>query len=107
MGEIRAVYDRNLMINGCIRPIYNHHIVPPGKATREKLLKLGWITIPHPPYPPDLASTDYHLYCSLSVKKKSTMRTTSKWTRLSFLDRSRGTSMKAGFLPCQSVGDKS
>ena len=36
------------------------------KSTCEKLLKLGWITIPHPPYSPDLAPTDYHLFRSLS-----------------------------------------
>jgi histone-lysine N-methyltransferase SETMAR len=36
------------------------------KSTREKLLKLGWVTIPHPPYSPDLAPTDYHLFRSLS-----------------------------------------
>ena len=63
------------------------------KSTHEKLLKLGWITIPHPPYSPDLAPTVYHLYSSLSdylCEKKSTMRTISKWTWLSFLDRSPG-----------------
>ena len=32
----------------------------------EKLLKLGWITIPHPPYSSDMAPTDYHLFRSLS-----------------------------------------
>ncbi len=36
------------------------------KSTREKLLKLGWVTIPHPPYSPDLAPTDYHLFHSLA-----------------------------------------
>ena len=36
------------------------------ESTRQKLLSLGWITIPHPPYSPDLASADYHLYLSLS-----------------------------------------
>ena len=36
------------------------------KSTREKLLKLRWITILHAPYSPDLAPTDYHLYRSLS-----------------------------------------
>ena len=36
------------------------------KSTHEKLLKLGWITRPHPPYSPDLAPTDYHLFRSLS-----------------------------------------
>jgi histone-lysine N-methyltransferase SETMAR len=37
-----------------------------GKSTREKLIKLGWDTIPHSPYSPNLASTDYHLFRSLS-----------------------------------------
>jgi hypothetical protein len=35
-------------------------------STREKLLKLGWITVPHPSYSPDLASMNYHLFRSLS-----------------------------------------
>jgi hypothetical protein len=36
------------------------------KSTLEKLLKLGWVTVPHPPYSPDLAPTDYYLFHSLS-----------------------------------------
>ncbi len=36
------------------------------KSIREKLLKLGWVTVPHPPYSPDLAPTDYHMYRSMS-----------------------------------------
>jgi hypothetical protein len=36
------------------------------KSTCEKLLKLGCITIPHPPYSLGLAPTDYHLFRSLS-----------------------------------------
>ena len=36
------------------------------KSTREKLLKLEWITVPHPPYSPDLAPTDHHFYRPLS-----------------------------------------
>lgn len=36
------------------------------KTTREKLLTLGWVTISHPPYSPDLVSTGYHFYRSLS-----------------------------------------
>jgi len=31
-------------------------------ATRKKLAKLGWQTVPHPPYSPDLAPSDYHLF---------------------------------------------
>ena len=46
------------------------------KSTGEKLLKVGWTTIPHPVYSPDLAPTDYHLYRSLSDYLRETVRTT-------------------------------
>ena len=32
------------------------------KSTRKKLLDFGWEILPHPPYSPDLAPTDYHLF---------------------------------------------
>ncbi|EZA47187.1 Histone-lysine N-methyltransferase SETMAR [Ooceraea biroi] len=34
-------------------------------VTREKLLQLGWDVLPHPPYSPDLAPSDYHSFRSL------------------------------------------
>ncbi|EZA62154.1 Histone-lysine N-methyltransferase SETMAR, partial [Ooceraea biroi] len=34
-------------------------------ATRQKLLQLGWDVLPHPPYSPDLAPSDFHLFRSL------------------------------------------
>ncbi|KAF2347450.1 hypothetical protein FHG87_021794 [Trinorchestia longiramus] len=34
-------------------------------ATREKLLQLGWEVLSHPPYSPDLAPSDFHLFRSL------------------------------------------
>ncbi len=37
-----------------------------GRWTREKILKLGWVTVAHPPYSSDLAPTNYHLFRSLS-----------------------------------------
>ena len=33
--------------------------------TRKNLLELGWEVMPHPPYSPDLAPSNYHLYRSL------------------------------------------
>lgn len=43
------------------------------KSTREKLKRLGWEVLPHAPYSPDLAPTDYFLFRSLSqfLKEKS------------------------------------
>ena len=34
-------------------------------VTRKKLLELGWEVMPHPPYSPDLALSDYYLFRSL------------------------------------------
>ena len=40
---------------------------------RQKLEEFGWEVLPHPPYSPDLAPSDYHLFRSLRnhlVKKQ-------------------------------------
>ena len=34
-------------------------------STRQKLLELGWDVLPHPPYSPDIAPSDFHLFRSL------------------------------------------
>jgi len=36
-----------------------------GLMTRQKFLQLGWDLLPHPPYSPDLAPSDYYLFRSL------------------------------------------
>ncbi|EFN75178.1 Histone-lysine N-methyltransferase SETMAR, partial [Harpegnathos saltator] len=38
------------------------HVSP---MTRQKLLRLGWDVLVHPPYSPDLAPSDYHLFRAL------------------------------------------
>lgn len=35
------------------------------KVTRQKIIDLGWQLLHHPPYSPDMAPTDYHLFRSL------------------------------------------
>jgi histone-lysine N-methyltransferase SETMAR len=64
-AKLQGKQDRIYFLHDNARP----HIA---KSTREKLLKLGWVTVPHPPYSPDLAPTDYHLFHSLSnhLRKK-------------------------------------
>ena len=37
-----------------------------GKVVKEKLAELGLELLPHPPYSPDLAPSDYHLFRSLN-----------------------------------------
>jgi len=34
-------------------------------ATKKKLAKLGWQSVPHPPYSPDVALSYYHFFRSL------------------------------------------
>ena len=46
---------------------YHHDNAPAHRAkmTSEKLANLGWEVLPHPPYSPDLAPTDFHLFRAL------------------------------------------
>lgn len=37
------------------------------KSTRLKLLEMGWEILPHPPYSPDIAPSDYHLFRALQL----------------------------------------
>lgn len=47
--------------------VFHHDNARPHTSlvTRRKLLELGWEVMSHPPYSPDLAPSDYHLFRNL------------------------------------------
>ena len=57
--KLKRKQDQIYYLHDNARP----HVV---KSTCEKLLKLEWIPIPHPPYSSDLSPTDYHLFRPVS-----------------------------------------
>ena len=82
-AKLKGKQDRIYFLHDNARP----HVT---KSTRQKLLSLRWITIPHPPYSPDLAPTDYHLYRSLSNylrEKKFNDESQIKMDLLNFFDQ--------------------
>lgn len=58
-AKLRGKMDKIYFLHDNARP----HIA---NVTRQKLQELGWIILAHPPYSPDMAPTDYHLFRSLS-----------------------------------------
>jgi [histone H3]-lysine36 N-dimethyltransferase SETMAR len=58
-AKLHGKQDRVYFLHDNARP----HIA---KLTHRKLLELGWTTLVHPPYSPDLAPSDYHLFRSLN-----------------------------------------
>ena len=57
----RALRDKRRNING-VKLLHDNarpHVAAP---VREKLAKFGWEVLQHPPYSPDLAPSDFHLF---------------------------------------------
>ncbi len=47
---------------GKVRFLHDNARPHTAKLTRDKLKELGWEVLPHPPYSPDLAPSDYYLF---------------------------------------------
>uniref|UniRef100_A0A8R1ES52 Histone-lysine N-methyltransferase SETMAR n=1 Tax=Caenorhabditis japonica TaxID=281687 RepID=A0A8R1ES52_CAEJA len=60
LGEKRPRRSAVHLLHDNMRP----HVA---KATKAKLQELNWDTVPHPPYSPDIASSDYHLFRPLKM----------------------------------------
>ena len=79
-ATVNAQYYSNLLSVGLKRSLqnkrrgklsggilYHHDNAPPhtAKLTRDTLASFGWTVLPHPPYSPDLAPSDFHLFGKL------------------------------------------
>jgi histone-lysine N-methyltransferase SETMAR len=58
LKEVRPGREKVYYLHDNARP----HIA---KLTRQKILDLGWETLPHPAYSPDISPCDYHVFRSL------------------------------------------
>ena len=93
-AKLKGKQDRIYFLHDNARPYV-------AKSTRQKLLSLEWITIPHPPYSPDLAPTDYHLNRSLSNylrEKKFNDESQIKMDLLNFFDQNTQDFYESGTL---------
>ncbi len=65
---------RPWLLEGGGKVILQHDNARPhtAKLTKEKIDMLGWEVLPHPPYSPDLAPSDYHLFLSMANAQQGT-----------------------------------
>jgi histone-lysine N-methyltransferase SETMAR len=93
--------------------ILQHDNTRPHAATMTKVAiqELDWKILPHPPYSPDLASSDYHLFRSLSptfcAEFPSTMRHSSKIDSTTSSRPNRRISSSVGSKTSSNVGRQS
>ena len=68
LDQLKAALDKK-----CLELVKRKHIIfhqdnarpHVSLMTRRKLLQLGWKVLIHPPYSPDIAPSDFHLFLSL------------------------------------------
>lgn len=65
LQKLRAALQKERPGRGTVRLLIDNAKPHTAKITRETLEKMRWQVVPHPPYSPDLAPSDYHLFRSL------------------------------------------
>jgi histone-lysine N-methyltransferase SETMAR len=80
--------------------------------TKAAIQELDWEILPHPPYSPDLAPSDYHLFRSLSNNLRgaeflSTTTLSSKIGSTTYSRPHRWISSNVGSKTCLNVGRQS
>ncbi|CAK9803068.1 Histone-lysine N-methyltransferase SETMAR [Anthophora quadrimaculata] len=62
-----AIQEKRPALSNRKGVVFHHDNAKPHTSliTRQKLLELGWDVLSHPPYSPDLAPSDYHLFRSM------------------------------------------
>ncbi|XP_014486214.1 PREDICTED: histone-lysine N-methyltransferase SETMAR-like [Dinoponera quadriceps] len=61
----RAIQNRRRRLTAGITLLHDNARPHISRQTQELLTHLGWTVMPHPPYSPDLAPSDYHLFSKL------------------------------------------
>lgn len=69
LDNLKAAIDAKCTANEEGSIIYHHDTSKPhiNLQTHRKLLDFNWEILPHPPYSPDLAPSDYHLFQALDI----------------------------------------
>ena len=72
LKKLKARINRLRPVMQMQRVLFHHDNAPPniGRKTRETIDSMGWTTLPHPPYSPDLAPSDYHLFGPMKLHMK-------------------------------------
>jgi histone-lysine N-methyltransferase SETMAR len=66
LDRLQAAIELNRPKNLKVVLLHDNARPHTAKLTRQKIEELGWELLPHPPYSPDLAPSDFHLFRSLS-----------------------------------------
>lgn len=101
--EYATRHESIILLHDNARP----HIAAPVK---NYLKNIGWEILKHPPYSPDLAPSDYHLFRSmqnaLTGLRFTSIDAIKNWLD-DFLTASRRNSFRTEFISCQNCGKRS